>query len=136
MSIVVGYTPTPEGRAALSRAADEAELRTMRLIVVSSQHGGHASSDEEAARFEAEMDDVRRRVEARGLEVSVRILVRGNDPAEDILNVADEVDASMIVIGLRRRSAVGKLVLGSNSQMVLLRANCPVVAVKAPAHRP
>jgi nucleotide-binding universal stress UspA family protein len=53
------------------------------------------------------------------------------DPAEDLINVAEEVNADLIVIGLRRRSPVGKLILGSNAQRILLDAPCPVLAVKA-----
>ena len=131
MSIVVGYTPTPEGRAALRRAADECALRKVRLVVVNSQYGGQSYDGDESSRFDAELEDVRRRVENLGVEVEVRILVRGNGPAEDIIGIADELGAEFVVIGLRRRTAVGKLVLGSNSQKVLLGANCPVIAVKA-----
>jgi nucleotide-binding universal stress UspA family protein len=47
---------------------------------------------------------------------------------------ADRTDAEFIVIGLRRRSPVGKLLLGSNAQRVLLDASCPVLAVKAEEH--
>lgn len=132
MSIVVGYTPTPEGRAALRRAADECALRKVRLVVVNSQYGGQSYDGDESSRFDAELEDVRRRVESLGVEVEVRILVRGNGPAEDIIGIADELGVEFVVIGLRRRTAVGKLVLGSNSQKVLLGANCPVIAVKAP----
>ena len=57
--------------------------------------------------------------------------MRENDPAEDLVDVADEIGAECIVIGLRRRSPVGKLILGSNAQRILLEANCPVIAVKA-----
>jgi len=57
--------------------------------------------------------------------------VRGLEPAEDIIAVAQEVSADFIVIGLRRRSPVGKLILGSNAQRILLEAPCPVLAVKA-----
>ena len=57
--------------------------------------------------------------------------MRGVDPAEDLIAVADEVDADLIVIGLRRRTPVGKLIMGSNAQQVLLDASCPVLAVKA-----
>ena len=53
------------------------------------------------------------------------------DPAEDLIAVAVEVDADFIVIGLRRRTPVGKLILGSNAQRILLEAPCPVLAVKA-----
>jgi nucleotide-binding universal stress UspA family protein len=52
-------------------------------------------------------------------------------PAEAILRVAAEKDARLIVIGVRRRTPVGKLILGSTSQQVLLDASCPVLAVKA-----
>jgi nucleotide-binding universal stress UspA family protein len=48
-----------------------------------------------------------------------------------MVEIADEEGADLIVIGLRRRSPVGKLVLGSNAQDILLSANCPVLAVKA-----
>jgi len=57
--------------------------------------------------------------------------LRGMDPAEDLISVAEEVGAEFIVIGLRRRSPVGKLILGSNAQRVLLDSPCPVLAVKA-----
>jgi len=57
--------------------------------------------------------------------------VRGKDPVSDVLDIAEELDADIIVIGIRRRSPVGKLVLGSNSQSILLEAPIPVLAVKA-----
>ena len=60
----------------------------------------------------------------------MRQLVRGNEPAEDLITVANETDADLIVIGLRRRTPVGKLILGSNAQRILLDAPCAVLAVK------
>jgi len=65
------------------------------------------------------------------VEHEIRQLVRGMDPAEDLINVATDVAAEFIVIGLRRRTPVGKLILGSNAQRILLDAPCPVLAVKA-----
>jgi nucleotide-binding universal stress UspA family protein len=47
-----------------------------------------------------------------------------------ILRIAREANASVIVIGLRQRSAVGKLILGSTAQRILLDADRPVLAVK------
>ena len=74
---------------------------------------------------------MRAQLEAAGVEHEIRQLVRGMDPAEDLINVADEVAADIIVIGLRRRSPVGKLISASNAQRILLDAPCPVLAVKA-----
>ena len=69
-----------------------------------------------------------------GMEMDVREYARGNDPATDLLEVAEQVNADLIVIGLRRRSPVGKLLLGSNAQKILLEAGIPVLAVKPTQH--
>ncbi|MGZ4590899.1 MAG: universal stress protein [Actinomycetes bacterium] len=131
MAIVVGYVPRAEGRAALRRAAEEARLRGTRLIVINSNRGGRDLDDEDAIRHEKELADVRAQLDGEGIEHEVRQLVRGLEPAEDLIAVAEEVGADFIVIGLRKRTPVGKLILGSNAQKVLLEAPCPVLAVKA-----
>jgi nucleotide-binding universal stress UspA family protein len=130
-TIVVGYVPKAEGRAALRRAAEEAKLRDMRLVVVNSHRGGREFDRDDAIESESQLEEVRSTLREAGVEHEVRQLVRGLDPADDLVNVATEVSADIIVIGLRRRSPVGKLILGSNAQRVLLDAPCPVLAVKA-----
>lgn len=131
MTIVVGYVPKAEGRAALRRAAEEAKLRRTKLIVINSNRGGRELDAEENQRYEDELAAIRHSLEEAGLEHEVRQLVRGMEPAEDLIAVAEEVGADFIVIGLRRRTPVGKLILGSNAQRILLDAPCPVLAVKA-----
>lgn len=131
MAIVVGYVGTKEGRAALARAAQECLLRGSKLVVISSQKGGRDFDAEESDAFARELEQVQASLAENGLECDVRELVRGNDPSEDLISVAEEVSAEFIVIGLRRRSPVGKLILGSNAQRILLDASCPVLAVKA-----
>jgi nucleotide-binding universal stress UspA family protein len=130
VSIVVGYIPTREGRAALRRAAAEAELRKADLVVINSDSGKNFDP-EDSVRFEAELEGVRGRLEQGGINLEVRHLVRGKEPAEDLIEAADANHAELIVIGLRRRTPVGKLILGSNAQRILLDATCPVLAVKA-----
>jgi nucleotide-binding universal stress UspA family protein len=131
VAIVVGYVATKEGRAALKRAAEECVLRGSKLVVISSHRGGKDFDADESARFESELERIKGVLEERGLDHEVRQLVRGNDPAEDLISVAEQENAEFIVIGLRRRSPVGKLILGSNAQRILLDASCPVLAVKA-----
>lgn len=133
MPIVVGFVPTNEGRAALRRAAEEARLRATRLVVINSNRGGRDLGSEDAARYEVELATVQRELSESGVDHEVRQLVRGLEPAEDLIAVAEEVVADFIVIGLRRRTPVGKLILGSNAQRILLDAPCPVLAVKADA---
>ena len=132
-TIVVGYVATAEGRAALTRGVEEAKLRSSRLIVANSNKGGHSLDRDEALRLEAELGQVRADLEATGLDFDVRGLVRGQEISQDMVGLATEVDAELIVIGLRRRNPVGKLIMGSTSQRILLDAPCAVLAVKAPA---
>lgn len=129
--IVIGYVPKPEGEAALRLGTDEAKARNASVVVVNSHRGGREFDREDAVESEGQLADVRSHLEAAGVEFDVRQMVRGMDPAEDLIKVADEVGADLIVIGLRRRSPVGKLILGSNAQRILLDAPCPVLAVKA-----
>jgi len=130
-TVVVGYVPKPEGEAALARGIDEAKLRGAKVVVVNSHRGGQEFDKPAAARADAEMEAVKAKLEGSGLKYDLRQLVRGFEPAEDLIGIAEDASAELIVIGLRRRSPVGKLILGSNAQRILLDAKCPVLAVKA-----
>ncbi len=123
-SVVVGYVPKPEGEAALASAIEEARMRGADLIVVNS----HRARDGEG---EPDLGEVQGLLDASELTYEIRQLTRGFEAAEDLVSVAEANDAVLIVIGLRRRTPVGKLILGSNAQRVLLDAHCPVLAVKA-----
>jgi|SRR5688572_1961996 nucleotide-binding universal stress UspA family protein len=130
-TVVVGYVPKPEGDAALATAISEAKLRGSKLVVVNSHRGGHEYDADAARKSESDMDNVRQQLDGSGVEYDIRQLVRGFEPAEDLISIAEASDAELLVIGLRRRSPVGKLILGSNAQRILLDAHCPVMAVKA-----
>lgn len=127
MSIIVGYLTSPEGEAVLDTGVLEARKRDTTLLVVLSGTGnGQTAVDPEA-------DELRDRLDAADVTYEVRRLARSRDVAEDILTTADETNAQLIIVGLRRRTAVGKLFLGSTTQRILLDAACPVLGVKAPA---
>jgi nucleotide-binding universal stress UspA family protein len=126
--VVVAYTPRADGRAALHRAVEEARLRGLRLVVVNASRGDALvdpafAPPEDVAELRTLLDDT-------GLPHEIRQQPSGHEPAEQVVDIADEVDAELIVIGMRRRSAVGKLLLGSTAQRILLDARCPVLAVK------
>jgi len=131
MVIVVGYHPAPQGRAALEHAMIEARRRGARLVVVNSSRGD-ALVDRRVARA-ADVDELEATLTASGVEWQLQQPVRGYDAAAEILDAAESSRAGLIVIGLRRRTPVGKLIMGSTAQRVLLEAGCPVLSVKAPA---
>jgi nucleotide-binding universal stress UspA family protein len=129
VTIVVGFVPRPEGRAALRRAVVEAALRDEDLLVINAARGqawteaGYADEQDLAA--------VRDELAGAGVRFDVRQVVRGKDPADEVIDAAAGAGAQLIVIGLRHRTAVGKLILGSTSQRILLEADCAVLTVKA-----
>ena len=93
--------------------------------------GGTRDEAEEAVRYRQELQRVDERLAGEGIDYEIRELVLGHSPSEDLLQFCGDERADLIVIGIRRRSPVGKLVLGSNAQDILLRAECAVLAVKA-----
>lgn len=126
MTVVVGFVDTPEGRAALGAAAHEAASHARRLVVVLAAPRGGPDTDLDAA-----AERVRAELDSSGVRHEIRHTARSADAAEAIVEVAREEGASLVVIGLRRRSAVGRLFLGAKAQRILLDAPCAVLAIKA-----
>ena len=127
MAIVVGYLATAEGRAALEAAVRESRLRSERIVVVVSTRQDEPQA--QRAEVEQALAQVDRELDANGIDHEIRLL-DGGDVADDLIGTAEETGAHLVVIGLRRRSPVGKLILGSNAQRVLFDAPCPVLTVK------
>jgi nucleotide-binding universal stress UspA family protein len=127
MSVVVGYIPNEYGEAALSEALLEAERRGTRLVVVNSTRGDSLVDKKYVG--EQGRDDLERRLAAAPIDVELRQTM-GTDVADEILEVAREVRAEALVIGIRHRSQVGKLLMGSIATRLLMEARCPVIAVK------
>jgi len=91
------------------RGGDETDSQDIRdgeeaLTVVSSRLGGFAT-------------------------VETHQFVRGNDPYEDVLEQAEDVDADEIVMGIRKRNPTAKVVFGSTAQRILLHSNRPIAVV-------
>lgn len=127
-AVVVGYVPSPEGRAALDRGIVEARLRQLPLVVVNAIQGD-ALGDERfvggdaVAALQTELDGL-------DIQAELRQIDAGGDIADELDDVASEVEADLMVIGLRRRSPVGKLILGSAASRILLTARHPILTVK------
>jgi nucleotide-binding universal stress UspA family protein len=129
MTIVVGYVPTPEGEAALTAAITEARLREQPLHLINTSRGD-AYIDESFASAET-LAQVKARLDESGIVYEIAQEVRGREASEEVVEAAQRVKASLLVIGMRRRTPTGKLITGSAAQRILLDAPCPVLAVKA-----
>ena len=129
MTILVAYTPRPEGQAALDKGIEIAKNRQERLVVVNAGPGGMQEDESmvavhDVARVEQSLAD-------SGLDAEFKQFVRGKSAVAEIEAMVDSLQVSVLIIGLRKRSPVGKLILGSVAQELLLSVSCPVLAVKA-----
>ena len=129
MTILVAYVARPEGEAALDKGIVIATRRNEALVVVNAGPGGRDSSGSVIDGYEGE------RLAARLAKLPVpaefKHFVRGKSTADEIEALVNHLDVSVLVIGLRRRTAVGKLLLGSTAQEILMTVSCPVLCVKA-----
>ncbi len=126
--VLVGYIPTPEGIAALDYAIAYAEQNEARLTVVNTAKDGDYAHPQFATA--EDVDTIDALLATRKVEHTIVRPTDGKPAAEAILDTAAEVGADTIVIGVRRRSPVGKMLTGSTAQAIILRADCPVIAVK------
>lgn len=129
MTIIVAYVPRPEGHAALDKGIELAKERQENLIVVNATPGG---SGEDPARADAQdVERVEQLLSVSGVTAEFKQFVRGKNAVEELDDLVNLHNASMLVIGLRKRSAVGKLIMGSMAQEILMSIGCPILAVKA-----
>jgi nucleotide-binding universal stress UspA family protein len=117
--------------AAFERARDEAVLRGATLVVVNTGESGNYAKPSFAKA--EDLEAIEKELTEAGVPHEVLQPTSGLAAAEEILRVVAERDTDLLVIGLRRRSPVGKLFMGSTAQQVLLDAPCAVMAVKAAA---
>ncbi|GKV71839.1 MULTISPECIES: universal stress protein [Pseudarthrobacter] len=123
MTVLVAYAPASEGREALSEGIKEAHLRKSDLLIVNIGRGHHDLEPEEVRGLETRLAEA-----GLGLTIESSVL---SDPGDAVIQIAQDRNVDMIVIGLRHRSMVGKLILGSTVQRILLDATCPVLAVRS-----
>ena len=130
MSVIVGYMSAERGRAALELGISEAKLRNTDLVVVHSLHGAGVDDDEDVLASDRELEIIDEELSKEGITYSIHNFVRGNPPAEDIVQAALDLGGELIVIGLRQRTSAGKFLLGSNAHDILMTAPCPVLTIR------
>ncbi|MEJ8279753.1 universal stress protein [Pseudonocardia spirodelae] len=133
MTICVAYGPTPEGDAALDLAVRESRLRGVGLtVLVTARQERFDTDPADGAGDDALRASVRSRLAALGEpDAEVRVVDDGGDPAEAVLDLAAQEGAELLVVGVKRRSPVGKLLTGSTAQRIVLESPIPVLVTHA-----
>ena len=130
MKILVGYDGTNSAKEALNLAKDHAKAFSASVDVVTSMQKGTEHEREGIEQAERGLEYAKSAFEESAVACNTHLLIRGLSPGEDLVEFAAENQVDEIIVGVKRRSKVGKLLMGSTAQYVILQADCPVVAVK------
>ena len=130
MKIMVGLDGSNSSKEALSLAKEHAKAFNARIELVTSMEKGTEAQQKEIEQDEHDLENEKKLLEEDGISCDTHLLIRGMNPGEDLVEFAEKNEVDEIVIGVKRRSKVGKLVFGSTAQYVILNAHCPVVTVK------
>lgn len=133
MNIIVGYDGNKAAKEALKLAKKHAKAFDGKVFVVTSLVGGTEHQEDQLKdikKAESDLEYAKENLESDGINCETHLLVRGLEPGEDIINFANQNNADEILIGVEKKSKVGKFIFGSTAQYVILEAKCPVIAVK------
>jgi len=132
MNILVAYDDSAAADKGLRLALEQARVFNASVDVITSADRTRTEKDllevEEAERRLREAQDL---FDRENIPCSTHLLIRGLAPGEDIVQYARDNRIDVVVVGLEKQSRVGKLVMGSTAQYVILKAPCPVLTVKA-----
>lgn len=130
MKILVGYDHSKAAENALNHALKLARVFNAQIHILTSLEQGPALKKEDIEKAESRLEKVKKPFRTAGIECETHTSVSYQPPGEDLVRYADINAIDQIVVGVRRRSKVGKLVTGSTAQYVILHAACPVLSVK------
>ncbi len=130
MKIMVCYTGSRSSRAALTTAIDRAKKLDAKIYLVASLEKGTEEEQKTIGQLEGALKSGEEQVNREQVPCETHLLVRGATPEEDLLAYAGEQNMDELVIGIRKRSKMGKLLFGSTAQYLILNAPCPVLTVK------
>ncbi len=128
MKLMVAYDGSDMAQRALTVAQKRAKALKAELHVFCSGNGNLESA--RMNRLKSSLKDVEMLCQACKIECSVEMTPGAASAAEEIIKYADQNAIDEIIIGLRKRSQLGKMLFGSTSRQVILDAPCPVLTVK------
>ena len=130
MKILVGYDYSTVTQDVLALAKQQAQALKAEVHLLRFLEQGPELSREAIQQAEQNLDQVKREFATLALACDTHVVVSALSAGEEIVQFAEQNSIDLIVIGVRRRSKVGKLLFGSNAQLIILTAPCPVLTVK------
>jgi len=130
MKILIGYDYSTVTQDVLALAKQQAQALKAEVHLLRFLEQGPELSREAIQQAEQNLDQVKREFATLALACDTHVVVSALSAGEEIVQFAEQNSIDLIVIGVRRRSKVGKLLFGSNAQLIILTAPCPVLTVK------
>jgi len=131
MNIMVGYDGSNEAKDALKLAQRHAQSFGGKIMVVKSITRTHPLDHSLIQAAEVELErEVRNQLNGGKVSYETRLVVSSHSSGKNIVWFAGLAKIDEIILGARKRSKVGKFLLGSTAQHVILNAPCPVVTIK------
>jgi len=129
MKIMVAYNGTKVSKSALKLAREYAQVFNAKVVVLNSSEGGANETAKEIMNIQENMSFAKHFMTEKNIDCETHQMARGLSPGEDIVQFADAHDIDQIYVGIKKRSRVQKLIMGSTAQYVILKAKCPVITV-------
>ena len=130
MNIMVGYDRSNVAKEALVLAKKHAKAFDAKVYLLTALVQSPDLQLEDIQKAENELERLQVSLKKDQIPCETHAIVSSLTAGEDLVQFAQDNEIEEIVIGVRRRSKVGKLLFGSNAQYIILQATCPVVAVK------
>jgi nucleotide-binding universal stress UspA family protein len=130
MKILVGYDGSGASKDAANTARKYAAALEAKVDIVTSMVKGTEGEQKEILQAERGLEYAKSLFAAENIASEIHLLIRGLSPGEDLVRFAKENDVDLMVVGVKRRSKVGKLLMGSTAQFVIINAPCPVLSIK------
>ena len=130
MKILVGYDGSNSAKEALDLAKNHAKAFKGEIDVITSMVKGTERERQDMNQAKRGLEYAEALFKENNISCKTHLLIRGMSSGEDMVEFAQENNIDEIIVGVKRRSKVGKLLMGSTAQYVILNAHCPVVTVK------
>ena len=129
MKILVAYNGTKVAKSALKLARDYAQVFNAEIFILTSSEGGSHETAKDILNVQENISFAKQFMAEKNITCETHEMARGLSPGEDIVQFAQDHEIDQIYVGIKKRSRVQKLIMGSTAQYVILKAKCPVISV-------